>query len=183
MASWKNKEPDEIPEAGDYADWRADLQNQGTWKMPQLNDAVGNQVNGRTWAEIRADLIDYCRAAPVGESTRRLIAANLLTNNIGYRRDEGGTIDRPHVLGLEILRLVSNAAFSGTLAIDLEFNLPLPSDAFNRLVIVGESSAVGLSTADALYDSNTQTWVWFDTGFQFVPGEAYKITVKRAATP
>ena len=27
MANWKNTDPDTIPEAGDYADYRADLQN------------------------------------------------------------------------------------------------------------------------------------------------------------
>jgi hypothetical protein len=65
MASWKNKDPDEVPEAGDYADWRADLQNSGYWTIPQLNDAVGNTVDGRTWRQIGQDLSDYCKALTV----------------------------------------------------------------------------------------------------------------------
>ncbi len=34
------------------------------WTQQQINDAVGQQVNGRTWNTIEIDLNDFMKVAP-----------------------------------------------------------------------------------------------------------------------
>ncbi len=56
---------DKIPDAAEFGQFRADMakmkgrDNKPIWKQQQINDAVGNTVNGRTWNAINIGLVDY----------------------------------------------------------------------------------------------------------------------------
>ena len=56
---------DKIPDAAAFGKFRSDMakmkgrDNKPIWKQQQINDAVGNAVNGRTWLNINLGLVDY----------------------------------------------------------------------------------------------------------------------------
>jgi hypothetical protein len=171
MASWKNIDPDAIPEAGDYADYRADLLNEGYWTLPQLNDAIGNQVNGRTWRQIGQELNDYCKNATQGGAFVVFQAESVGGN-------ERGTDSSSVTVGTaDVVKIVTTDQFGGMFSVDVDSDNP--SDAFSTIVVKDSSNNIVLSldTEDALFIAATDTWYWVGVGFEFVLGETYLVIV------
>lgn len=60
----------DIPDAAEFGLFRAaiakmkDQDGKPLWKQQQLNDAVGDKVNGRTWGRLRDDLLTFLKNAP-----------------------------------------------------------------------------------------------------------------------
>ena len=61
--------PTDIPSAQEFGEFRSslaqmkDADNKPLWKQAQINEAVGTQVNGRTWKDLEIDLISFLKVA------------------------------------------------------------------------------------------------------------------------
>ena len=64
----------DIPDAAEFGLFRAaiakmkDADGKPMWKQQQINDAVGDKVNGRNWGEIREAVLDFLRNVPSAAS-------------------------------------------------------------------------------------------------------------------
>jgi hypothetical protein len=117
MASWKNIDPATVPEAGDFSTWKADMQDSGYWSVQQLNEAVGQQVSGRTWAQIAQDLNDYCKGLTVtgiqGAVVTPADLPGLGAGTVGFQIAVAGGVEPADYEGVPFNAIATNPQFTG----------------------------------------------------------------------
>lgn len=171
---------DSIPTQQEFDTWRTqyqfpeDIFGNPLWTSQQLIDAVGTTVDSRTWTQINTGLNDYLVALDQGAGVFTVNPVQLNDGSIGVLTVGGqGSIDPPDIAAVPVIEIATNTAAGGIFAFVLQSPLNLDGVLRGIQVINGPI----LSTADALYTSNPNRWVWFNTNYSFTANQPARILI------
>lgn len=154
---------------------RNEVIDENIWTVSQVTDAIGVDVNGRTWDQINAELLAYQQGTAKGTFDFQIQPVQLPDGSVGYDIEQPGAAVAPRIDGVRIGLIATNPTLDGVFGFGFDTILPITDRQIKGIQILGRDE--GFNTRDAFFDIDRKLWVWFNTEFNMEIGRTYTVVV------